>query len=162
MLLYRHFSPLDALAVRIITACTGERQIPTGPKPDHLHTIRTIQAASTISKLVTLPGPLVKHTHFFVCALALSSITHLSLWATLPVMSPDQDLKQNIRMNAGALKSVAPFWPTAELGLQQVTNVAQKIFAIRKDVAGEAFWRDLLDDDFIGGLIEGSGSISQP
>jgi hypothetical protein len=119
-----------------------------------MHTIRTIQAASNISKLVSLPGLLVKHTHFFVCALSLSSIAHLSLWATLPVMSPDQDLRQQIRMNAGALKAVAPFWPSAEIGLRQVTNVAQKIFANRKDAVGEVFWHDFIENDFMSGMIE--------
>jgi hypothetical protein len=155
MLLYRHFSPLDGLAVRTITSCTEDQKIPIeSKKTDSLHTIRTIQAASHISKLVTLPGPLVKHTHFFVCALTLSSITHLSLWATLPVLSPDQDLRQKIRMNAGALKAIAPFYPSAEI--RQMTNVAQKIFANRKDAVGEVFWRDFIDDDFMGGMIETS------
>lgn len=154
MLLYRHFSPLDGLAVRTITPCTGEPRVPVGSTTDAIHTRRTIQAASNISKLVTLPGPLVKHTHFFVCSLALSSITHLSLWATLPVMAPDQDLKQQIRMNAGALKAVASFWPSAGLGLQQMTNVAQKIYANRKDAVGEEFWRDFIEDDFMSGMIE--------
>jgi hypothetical protein len=157
MLLYRHFSPLDGLAVRTITSCTGDPQIPVGSKrTDNLHTIRTIKAASHISKLVTLPGPLVKHTHFFVCALTLSSITHLSLWATLPVLSPDQDLRQKIRMNAGALKAIAPLYPSAEMGLRQMTNVSQKICANRKDAVGEVFWRDFIDDNFMGGMIETS------
>lgn len=154
MLLYRHFSPLDGLTVRTIKSCTEESKVPIARTSDNMHTIRTIQAASNISKLVSFPGPLVKHTHFFVCALTLSSITHLSLWATLPVMSPDQDLRQQIRMNAGALKAVAPFWPSAEIGLRQVTNVAQKIFANRKDAVGEVFWRDFIEADFISGMIE--------
>jgi len=159
MLLYRNFSPLDTLAVRTITTCTEEPGALARVTSDTTHTRRTIQAASKISKLVTLPGPLVKHTHFFVCALGLSSITHLSRWATLPIMTPEQDLRQQIRMNAGALKALAPFWPSAETAFRQVTNVAQKIFANRKDAVGEAFWRDFMDDDFMGGLIEGTVSI---
>jgi hypothetical protein len=160
LLLYRHFSPLDGLAVRTITSCTEGSGAPAiGPASDVVHTRRTIQAASNVSKLVTLPEPLVKHTHFFVCALALSSITHLSFWATLPVMAPDQDLKQQIRMNAGALKALASFWPSAGIGLRQVTMVAQKIYANRKDAAGEEFWRDFIEDDFMGGLIEGTVGI---
>ncbi len=69
-------------------------------------------------------------------------------------MAPDQDLKQQIRMNAGALKAVASFWPSAGLGLQQMTNVAQKIYANRKDAVGEEFWRDFIEDDFMSGMIE--------
>ncbi|KAE9379716.1 hypothetical protein N431DRAFT_500209 [Stipitochalara longipes BDJ] len=155
MLLYRHFSPLDGLAVRTITSCIEGPHIPVKSKSvDNLHTIRTIQAASHISKLVTLPGPLVNHTHFFVCALTLSSITHLSLWATLPVLSPDQDLRERIRMNAGALKAIAPFYPSAEVGLRQMTNVAQKIFANRKDAVGEVFWGEFIEGDFMSGMTE--------
>jgi hypothetical protein len=74
-------------------------------------------------------------------------------------MTPDQDLRQQIRMNAGALKALTPFWPSAEIGFRQVTTVAQKIYAKRKDAVGEAFWRDFIDDDFMGGLIEGTVSI---
>lgn len=74
-------------------------------------------------------------------------------------MTPDQDLRQQIRMNAGALKALAPFWPSAETGFRQVTNAAQKIYANRKDAVGAAFWRDFMDDDFMGGMIEGMVSI---
>lgn len=160
LLLYWHFSPLDGLAVRTITSCTEGSGVPaTGPTSDVVCTRRTIQAASNISKLVTLPGPLVKHTQFFVCALALSSIIHLSLWATLPVMAPDHDLKQQIRMNAGALKAVASFWPSAGTGLRQLTMVAQNIFTNRKDAIGEKFWRDFIEEGLIGDLIEGTVGI---
>ena len=77
----------------------------------------------------------------------------------MPVMSPDQDLRQQIRINAGALKAVARFWPTAGIGLQQLMRVAQKIYANRKDAVGEVFWGDFIDDDFMSGLIENTGSI---
>lgn len=159
MFLYRHFSPLDGLAVKTITSCTGEPELPTRIMPDLVHTHRTTLAASAISKLVTLPGPLVKHTHFFVCALTLSSITHISLWATLPVLSPDQDLKQQLRMNMGALKAAAPFWPAARMGLGQVTGVARRIWASRKEAVGEVFWSEFVDEDFMNGLIENNGCI---
>ena len=125
-----------------------------GTESDMVHSQRTIQAASNISKLVTIPGSLVKHTQFFVCALVLSSITHLSSWATLPVMSPDQDLRQQIRMNEGALKAVVSVWPSAGIGLEQVTMVARNIYASRRDNASDEFWRDLIDDSIISGLIE--------
>jgi hypothetical protein len=101
LLLYRHFSPLDGLAIETIISCTTKPQVRIGMRTDTVHTWRTTQAARNISKLVTLPGLLVKHKHFFVCALTLSSITHLSLWTTFPVLTPDYHLKQPIRMNMG-------------------------------------------------------------
>ncbi|RDL34305.1 uncharacterized protein BP5553_07433 [Venustampulla echinocandica] len=160
LLLYWDFSPLDGLAVRTITSCTEGSGVPAiGPTSDAVYTRRTIQAASNVSKLVTLPGPLVKHTQFFVCALALSSIIHLSLWVKLPVMAQDHDLKQQIRINTGALKAVASLWPSAGIGLKQVTMVAQNIYANRKDAAGEKFWRDFIEDDLMGELIKGTVSI---
>ena len=59
-------------------------------------------------------------------------------------------------MNAGALKAIAAYYPSAEVGLRQMTNVAQKIFANRKDAVGEVFWRDFIEDDFMSGMIESS------
>jgi hypothetical protein len=77
----------------------------------------------------------------------------------MPAMDPDQDLKQQIRMNMGALKGMAPLWPAAATGLGQVTNVAQKIWASRKDAVGEVFWSEFIEEDFMSGLIENNGSI---
>ena len=77
----------------------------------------------------------------------------------MAVIAPDQDLKQQIWMNVGALKAVAPFWPAAGIGLQQMTSVAQKIYANRKDAVGEVFWRDFINDDFMNGLIENNPSV---
>ena len=89
MLLYWHISPLAVSQSGQLYFAPENLE----PLSEQYHMIPT-QAASNISKLVTLPGPLVKHTHFFVCALALSSITHLSPWASLPGMASDQDVRQ--------------------------------------------------------------------
>jgi hypothetical protein len=72
----------------------------------------------------------------------------------MAVIAPDYDMKQQIRINAGALKAVAPFWPAAGIGHQQITSVAQKIYVNRKDTVREIFWGDFIDDDFMSGLIE--------
>ena len=143
----------------MITSCTGQPRVALGSRSDNIHTARAAQAASNISKLVTLPGSLMKHTHFFVCALTLSSISHLSLWSSLPVMASDQDLRQQIRMNTGALRAVAPVIPAARIGFRQVTTVAQRIYANRKDAVGEVFWRDFVEEDFMTGLIEKTATI---
>jgi hypothetical protein len=74
-------------------------------------------------------------------------------------MAPDQDLKQQIRMNVGALKAVAPVWPSAGMGFRQVSSVMQKIYAYRKDAFGEVFWGDLIVEDFMSGLIENTSGI---
>jgi hypothetical protein len=123
----------------------------------NLHTSKTVQAASNISNLVTNPTPLIRHTHFYICALALSSIVHLSLWSGLSVMGYDQDLKQEIRMNAGALRAMARAWPSARVAFDQVTNAAQKIYSNRKNAAGEVFWRDFLEEDVMAMAINIDG-----
>jgi hypothetical protein len=114
-----------------------------------MYPIRAIKAASNISAFVTLPESLIKHTHFLVCAITLSSIIHLSLWSSVPVMAPDEDLRQQIRLNAGALKAVAPILPSAAMGFQQVSKAAQKIYSNRKDAICQFFWRDFVEDDFV-------------
>jgi hypothetical protein len=132
---------------------------------DHTHTFKTAQAAARVSKLVSLPTPLIKHTHFFVCALTLSSIVHLSMWSSLPIFSPEQDLKEQIRMNAGALKAIANVWPSAWMGFSQVTKAGQMIYATRKDIAGDVFWLDFMQEDIMSGLIEDdplSGQFTNP
>lgn len=159
MLLHRRFSVLESLAIQTITTCTGQSRVALGFKPDNIHTVKATQAASEISKLVSLPGPLLKHTHFFVCALTLSSISHLSHWSSSPVMASDRDSREQIRLNAGALKALAPAFPSAGIGFQQMTKVAQKIHANRKDAVGEIFWRDFVEEDFMTGLIDNSATI---
>jgi hypothetical protein len=156
---HRQFSTLEDLAVQSIASCTGQPPVALGSTTDNIYTGRTAQAASNISKLVTLPGSLIKHTHFFICALTLSSISHLSLWSSSSVMAYDQDLRQKIRMNAGALRAVAPFWPLAGIGFRQLTTAAQKIYAKRKDAVSEVFWRDFVEEDFMTGLTENTATI---
>ncbi|KAG9228510.1 hypothetical protein BJ875DRAFT_526514 [Amylocarpus encephaloides] len=158
ILLHRRFSALQSLAVQTITTCTGRQpRVGTPPRStlDNVHTAKEAQAASNIGKLIMLPGSLIKHTHFFVCALTLSSISHLSLWSSLPVIGPDQDLQQQIQLSAGALKAVAHVYPSARMGYQQVSLVAQKIYANRKEEAiGQIFWQDFADEDFMTDLAK--------
>ncbi|KAH8586593.1 hypothetical protein B0O99DRAFT_528392 [Bisporella sp. PMI_857] len=158
ILLHRNFSRLEDLAVQTRMSCTEQTQA-LGPTTDSIHALKIAQAASNISKLVALPIPLLRHTHFFICALALSSITHLSLWSALPAMAPDHDLKQQILMNLGGLKAVAGAWPAAEVGYRQVSKVAQKIYSNRKDTMRDVFWLDFIDKDIMTGLIESAAAI---
>lgn len=151
-MLHRHFSRLESLPVQTITSCS--EQVSLVPDVNRIHTIKMAQAAENVSRLVALPTPLTNHTHFFVCALASSSIIHLSLWSELPLISSEQELKEQIRLNAGALKAISDVWPSARLGYRQVTRAGQMIYASRKDAAGDVFWRDFMQDDIMAGLLE--------
>lgn len=151
-MLHRHSSRLETLAVETITSCS--EQVNLVQDVNRIHTIKMAQAAESVSRLVALPTPLTNHTHFFVCALASSSIIHLSIWSELPLISSEQELKEQIRLNAGALKVIADVWPSARLGYHQVTRAGQMIYANRKDAPGDVFWRDFMQDDMMQGLLE--------
>ncbi|PVH82414.1 hypothetical protein DL98DRAFT_559317 [Cadophora sp. DSE1049] len=155
LLLHRRFTPLDAAAQQTIISCTAQGTVAAHCSGfDGIHSSKATRAASNISKLVGLPTPLIHHTHFFICALTHSSISHLSLWSHLPLMAGDENLKEEIRMNAGALRAMRAVWPSAQTAFSQVTVAAQRVFDMRKDAVGEVFWRDLIGDGRNGKIDE--------
>ncbi|KAF5673710.1 Zn(II)2Cys6 transcriptional activator [Fusarium circinatum] len=96
------------------------------------HTKHTIRAARELSKLISYRGPLLKHTHFFAYMVTLSSTIHLSRWSLAFVAQDDQDLRQNMGQNIGALVKYAEIWPMAQhLGLQ-VKRMAKEVYTTKK------------------------------
>lgn len=158
-MLHRPLSQLDTSVVRNVTSCAPFRAVAPG-QIYNIHAAKIIQAAEGISKLITLPVPLIRHTHFFTCIVTLASIVHLSYWAALLPLSFDENLKQQIRLNTGALKSLAEAWPSATRVSKQVKGVAQEVFASRKLAASEGFWGALTEDEMMRSLIEDEGIIS--
>ncbi|KAF5557365.1 Zn(II)2Cys6 transcriptional activator [Fusarium napiforme] len=71
------------------------------------HTKHTIRAARELSKLISYRVPLLRHTHFFAYMVTLSSTVHLSRWSLAFVAQDDQDLRQNMGQNIGALVKYA-------------------------------------------------------
>merc|ERR1712098_578444 len=63
ILLHREASELDSSVARNVTSCAPHKAVMPGPT-HNVHAAKTIQAAQDISKLIQLPVPLVKHTHF--------------------------------------------------------------------------------------------------
>jgi hypothetical protein len=61
-------------------------------------------------------------------------------------MAADEHLKEEIRMNAGALRAMRAVWPSAQTAFSQVSVAAQRVFEMRKDAVGDVFWRDLIGD----------------
>jgi len=116
------------------------------------HTAKTLHAAENISKLLTLPVPLTKHTHFFTCVITLASIVHLSHWASINISIDDEPLKQFIRLEIGALKILAGLWPCARKANQQVKKVAQEISSSRKLADLRSLGLISTDDDFMRSL----------
>lgn len=118
-----------------------------------------VQAASAIASLIALPVPLPLHTHFFTCVVTLGAIVDLSHWARLEGAGRDEEIRQQIRLYTGALKTIAAVWPSAQKAQGQVRGAAQEIFASRKLVAREReFWGGLLDEEILG-LVCGDGDF---
>ncbi|KAH7348563.1 hypothetical protein BKA65DRAFT_584300 [Rhexocercosporidium sp. MPI-PUGE-AT-0058] len=161
LLLHRRFTPLDAAASQAISSCTAQGAVEAHFSAfEDIHSSKATQAASNISKLVGMPTPLIQHTHFFICALTHSSISHLSLWSHLPLIVGDENLKEEIRMNAGALRAMRAVWPSAQTAFNQVSAAAQRVFEMRKDAVVDVFWWDLIGDGNADGDGDGDLNLS--
>lgn len=69
-------------------------------------------------------------------------------------MIHDVDLKQQLRLNTGALKTLWQVWPSAGQAFGQVKGVAQEIFAAKKLAAEVGFWSNYTDDEVMQSMIE--------
>lgn len=66
----------------------------------------------------------------------------------------DDDLKQQLRLNTGALKTLWQVWPSAGKAFGQVKGVAQEIHREKKRAAEVGFWGELTDDEVMRSMIE--------
>lgn len=104
-----------------------------------MHTVKMNASACAISAMVTCSVSLISHTHFFTCVLTLSSIVHLSRWAVLsPACDDDEELREQIRLNMGALKKRAAVWSAARIAYTQVTSVTRHL-PVQKGTARDSF-----------------------
>ena len=143
---------------RDITSCAPHKSIVPG-ESYNVHAAKIIQAAQDISKLIQLPVLLTKHTHFFTCVVTLASITHLSCWSLL---LHDQDLKQQLRLNTGALKTLQQIWPSAGNAFGQVKGVAQGIFSAKKHAAEVGYWtNNFTNDEVMQYMIEDQNTMEE-
>ncbi|RPA99568.1 hypothetical protein L873DRAFT_1789511 [Choiromyces venosus 120613-1] len=129
--LHRPKSSLASSLVPDNTSCTPESKYSTATKPIALHTAKAIQAANTISKLITLPCPLIKHTPFFTCVITLAAIVHLSACSWLLHGDEGFLAKERIRLGVGALKTLEEVWNVAGCVLMQVKGVAREVFSLQ-------------------------------
>jgi hypothetical protein len=151
-MLHREHSELDSSVAKNITSCAPYKEIPGGHSYN-LHATKTIKAAQAISKLIQLPVPLIKHTHFFTCVVTLASIVHLMCWSAMLPVTYDDDLKQQLRLNTGALKTLWQIWPSAGRAFGQVKGVAQEMYAAKKQAAEVGYWSSLTEDEVMKSLI---------
>lgn len=131
ILLHQPHSQLDSSPTRSVNSCVPHANVPSGDA-FNAHTKHTIESASEISKLITHHVPLLSHTGFFTCVVSLSSIVHLSKWALFFVQHDDDNLRQQIRLNIGALANLSQVWDSADRAVGLVRSVAQDIYRIKK------------------------------
>ncbi|KAF4345880.1 Zn(II)2Cys6 transcriptional activator [Fusarium beomiforme] len=131
ILLHQPHSQLDPSSTYYIKACAPNT--PAMSSDDfNSHTKRTIRAARELSKLITYRVPLLAHTHFFAYMVTLSSTIHLSRWSLAFVAPDDEDLRQNMGQNIGALVKYAEMWPMAQHLGRQVKHIAKEVYVTKK------------------------------
>ncbi|KAI1333502.1 hypothetical protein F5Y15DRAFT_410322 [Xylariaceae sp. FL0016] len=160
IILHQPLSQLDSSPARDVTACAPHRSVQSGDA-FNLHTRHIITAACEISKMVTYNVPITSHTHFFTCVLTLSSIVHLSKWALYFIQDED-DLRQQIRLNIGALNKLSGVWKAAANASNQVKGVAQEIYRSKKaQQSNPNFWAGYTQEEIIGSLAADDGIMSE-
>ena len=143
-----------------MTSCAPHRDVVNG-QAFNTHTQFTITAAYEITKMITQPVPLLHHTHFFTCVITLASIVHLSKWA-LYYIQDEEDLRQQIRLNIGALTKLSSVWKAAQTAAGQVKSVAQEIYRAKKaQQINPAFWVGFTQEQMISALNTDEGIMSE-
>ncbi|KAI1384375.1 uncharacterized protein F4822DRAFT_432922 [Hypoxylon trugodes] len=161
IILHQPLSQLDSSPAREVTACAPHRAVQSGDR-FNLHTKHIITAACEISKMVTYNVPITSHTHFFTCVLTLSSIVHLSKWALEYFIHDEDDLRQQIRLNIGALNKLSGVWKAANNASGQVKGVAQEIYrAKRAQQSNPSFWVGFTQEEIISSMAADEGIMSE-
>ncbi|OTA60841.1 hypothetical protein K449DRAFT_435251 [Hypoxylon sp. EC38] len=161
IILHQPLSQLDSSPAREVTACAPHRAVQSGDN-FNIHTRHIITAACEISKMVTYNVPITSHTHFFTCVLTLSSIVHLSKWALEYFIHDEDDLRQQIRLNIGALNKLSNVWKAANNASGQVKGVAQEIYrAKRAQQSNPSFWVGFTQEEIISSMAADEGIMSE-
>ncbi|KAF5610559.1 c6 zinc finger [Fusarium subglutinans] len=111
------------------------------------HTKNIIQAATEISKLVAHRVSLLSHSHFFSYVVTMSSIIHLHRWA---IFTPDAEnnLRQVLRLNIGALSRMSLVWSASERESSSVKSMARSIYQVKKQHRVlPQFWISMTHDE---------------
>ncbi|KAK4239844.1 hypothetical protein C8A03DRAFT_42547 [Achaetomium macrosporum] len=160
IILHQPLSQLDTSPAQAVNSCAPHRAVPSGDV-FNTHTRHTLTAASEISKMITQAVPITHHTHFFTCVITLSSIVHLSKWA-LYFVDDEDHLRQQIRLNIGALNKLSKVWKAADTAWGQVRGVAQEIYREKKaQQISPAFWVGFTQEQMISSINADEGIMSE-
>src|ERR1700753_2139644 len=131
IMLHRPRSDLSHDEVRSITTCANNPLVILADQPE-VHTHKAMMAAMEICVLIKMPSPVIKHTPFFTCAINLAAVVYLSYWSFIATEERDGLVKEHIKLNIGALKTLAKVMPIAHTVLGQAKGVAKELFQSRK------------------------------
>ncbi|QUC22345.1 uncharacterized protein UV8b_06586 [Ustilaginoidea virens] len=161
IMLHQPHSQLDSTPTQDINSCAPHQAIQAGDLFNS-HTRHTIQSANSISNMITHRVPLLSHTHFFTCVITLSSIVHLSRWALFFIPHDDDDLRQQVRLNIGALNCLSEVWGAADRARGQVKAVAQEIYKAKKQQRENSqFWLGLSQQEMLSTIAADDSIISE-
>lgn len=161
ILLHQPHSQLDTTPTQDINSCAPHTMVPAGDL-FNAHTKHTITSANAISTMITHRVPLLSHTHFFTCVITLSSIVHLSRWALFFIPHNDDDLRQRVRLNIGALNRLAAVWGAADRARGQVKLVAQEMYQAKKQQRlNSDIWVGLTQDDMLNTIATDDSIINE-
>ena len=91
------------------------------------HTRKTVDAADRICQMISAPPSLYSRTPFFVCAVALQAIVHISVYGIAEWSHNRSLLQQQIQMSIGALKKLSEIWEMAGIVLRQIKSQARAV-----------------------------------
>ncbi|KAM3497932.1 hypothetical protein MY10362_008729 [Beauveria mimosiformis] len=161
ILLHQPFSQLDTTPTQGIISCAPYQPVATGSM-FNTHTKHTITSACAISELITHRVPLLSHTQFFTCVVTSSSIVHLSKWAVFFVPHDDDDLRQQIRLNIGALNHLSTVWGAADRARNQVRAVARDIYQLKKQQqSNPQYWIGYSQQDMLNSMAADETIITE-
>ncbi|KAG8414863.1 hypothetical protein J3458_008767 [Metarhizium acridum] len=161
IMLHQPHSQLDSSPTQDINSCAPHQAIPAGDLFNS-HTRHTIESANSISTMITHRVPLLSHTHFFTCVITMSSIVHLSRWALFFIPHDDDDLRQQIRLNIGALNQLSKVWGAADRARGQVKEVAQVIYKVKKQQRSNSqFWMGLSQEEMLNTIATDDSIINE-
>ncbi|XWW93559.1 hypothetical protein V2A60_001493 [Cordyceps javanica] len=161
IMLHQPFSQLDTTPTQGINSGAPYQPVATG-EMFNTHTKHTVTSACAVSELVTHRVPLLSHSQFFTCVITLSSIVHLSKWAVFFVPHDDDDLRQQIRLNIGALSHLSTVWTVADRARTQVRAVARDIYQLkRQQQSNPQYWIGYSQQDMLSSIAADENIITE-
>lgn len=94
------------------------------------HTAKILQAANSLTELLTLPTRISVHTPFSICMVSSVTIAHLSACKNVFQGEQLQIARDRIRVAMGTLKAFGEVWPRGKRTHSEVQIIARELLGI--------------------------------